>query len=101
MIAVTEVNRPAAPHRPRRLPSRPSRSPSPSTSALDIPGRLFVRGRGLDSEWNGKLALKGDLADPLVEGEIDVRRGHFDLLDRRFTIDRGAWTSSAAARRCR
>ena len=57
---------------------------------VDIPGRLFVRGRGLDSEWNGKLTLRGDLADPLVEGELDVRRGYFDLLDRRFTIDRGA-----------
>ena len=57
---------------------------------VDIPGRFFVRGRGLDSEWTGKLSLKGDLADPLIEGELDVRRGRLDLLDRRFNIDRGA-----------
>ena len=90
MIAVKEVNK-AGGAAPAKATAQPS---SPFALAfdigLDIPGRLFVRGRGLDSEWNGKLALKGDLADPLIEGEIDVRRGYFDLLDRRFTIDRGA-----------
>ena len=81
---------------PGRRPARPTQRPAVAPFAVgfditvDIPGRLFVRGRGLDSEWSGKLTLKGDLADPLVEGELDVRRGHFDLLDRRFTIDRGA-----------
>ena len=59
---------------------------------LDAPARLFVRGRGLDSEWSGKIALKGDLADPLVEGQLDIRRGFLDLLDQRFEIERGAIT---------
>ena len=89
-MAVTEVNRSGGACR-RQAPTQPA---VPFAVAfdigVDIPGRLFVRGRGLDSEWNGKLSLKGDLADPLIEGELDVRRGHFDLLDRRFTIDRGA-----------
>jgi translocation and assembly module TamB len=49
-----------------------------------------VRGRGLESEWGGKFAIKGDLADPVIEGEIDIRRGYFDVLDRRFTLDRGS-----------
>ena len=90
VIAVKEVNKAggAAPAKATAQPSVPFALAF--DIGLDIPGRLFVRGRGLDSEWNGKLALKGDLADPLVEGEIDVRRGYFDLLDRRFTIDRGA-----------
>ena len=57
--------------------------------ALDIPGRLFVRGRGLDSEWEGALRLKGDLVEPQVLGSVKTRRGFFDLLDRRFTIERG------------
>ena len=90
VIAVKEVNKAggAAPAKATAQPSVPFALAF--DIGLDIPGRLFVRGRGLDSEWNGKLALKGDLADPLIEGEIDVRRGYFDLLDRRFTIDRGA-----------
>ncbi|MGD9509014.1 MAG: translocation/assembly module TamB domain-containing protein [Geminicoccaceae bacterium] len=59
---------------------------------LDAPARLFVRGRGLDSEWSGKIALTGDLAAPLVEGQLDIRRGFLDLLDRRFQIERGVIT---------
>ena len=90
VIEVKEVNKPGGPT-PAKTEAQPAQ---PFAVALDIgvdiPGRLFVRGRGLDSEWNGKLALKGNLTDPLVEGELDVRRGYFDLLDRRFTIDRGA-----------
>lgn len=57
--------------------------------ALDIPGRLFVRGRGLDSEWEGALRLKGDLVEQQVLGSVKTKRGFFDLLDRRFTIERG------------
>ena len=49
-----------------------------------------MRGRGLDSEWTGTLAIKGDLAEPQIQGEINVKRGYFDLLDRRFTISTGA-----------
>ena len=60
--------------------------------ALDVPGRLFVRGRGLDSEWEGALRLKGDLVVPQVVGSIKVKRGFFDLLDRRFTIGHGEVT---------
>ena len=88
VIEVKEVNRPGG------EPAAPTAPAEPFALAfdvgIDIPGRFFVRGRGLDSEWTGKLTLKGDLADPLVEGELDVRRGYLDLLDRRFTIDRGA-----------
>lgn len=75
---------------------QPKRSGPPLAVAFDInvdaPGRLFVRGRGLDSEWSGKIALKGDLAGPLVEGQLDSRRGFLDLLDRRFEIERGVIT---------
>ena len=75
---------------------QPERSGPPLAVAFDVnldaPGRLFVRGRGLDSEWSGKIALKGDLAGPLVEGQLDSRRGFLDLLDRRFEIERGVIT---------
>ena len=89
-MAVTEVNRSGGDAGAKPGPGPAMPFAVAFDIGVDIPGRLFVRGRGLDSEWNGKLSLKGDLADPLIEGELDVRRGHFDLLDRRFTIDRGA-----------
>ncbi|NBB69844.1 MAG: hypothetical protein GVY33_05905 [Alphaproteobacteria bacterium] len=54
-----------------------------------IPGRLFVRGRGLISEWQGGLEVMGTAAAPRIEGLIEYRRGHFDIFDRRFQLRRG------------
>jgi autotransporter translocation and assembly factor TamB len=34
-----------------------------------MPKRVFVRGRGLDSEWSGDLRVTGSLDAPVVEGE--------------------------------
>lgn len=56
---------------------------------IDIPGQVFVRGRGLDSEWGGGLTVAGRLADPDVRGDLQVRRGRFDGLGRTFNFDRG------------
>jgi translocation and assembly module TamB len=86
VMEVTEINgtRPAA--------SESAPGPPFALSfdiGVQIPARLFVRGRGLDSEWTGDLNLKGDLATPQVLGALKVRRGFLDLLDRRFTIRRG------------
>ncbi len=54
-----------------------------------IPGRLFVRGRGLISEWEGELEVRGTAAAPRIEGLIEYRRGRFDIFDRRFELRRG------------
>jgi translocation and assembly module TamB len=86
VIEVTEINtgQPAATERAPRAPFALS-----FDIGVKIPARLFVRGRGLDSEWSGDLSLKGDLTTPQVLGVLQVRRGFIDLLDRRFTIQRG------------
>jgi translocation and assembly module TamB len=65
--------------------------------AVDIPARLFVRGRGLDSEWGGKLAIKGPATSPQILGKIEYRRGFLDLLDRRFVIQTGVIQFDGAA----
>ncbi|MCW5749811.1 MAG: translocation/assembly module TamB domain-containing protein [Alphaproteobacteria bacterium] len=52
--------------------------------------RVFVRGRGLESEWGGDLALTGTAAQPVVTGRLGVVRGHVDLLGKRFVLQRGA-----------
>jgi len=57
--------------------------------AVTVPGRLFVRGRGLVSEWQGALDIAGTAAAPRIEGTIEYRRGHFNIFDRRFEIRRG------------
>ncbi|MEQ8395255.1 translocation/assembly module TamB domain-containing protein [Thalassobaculum sp.] len=56
---------------------------------IDIPGKVFVRGRGLDSEWGGDLTVTGRADDPDVKGGLQVRRGKFDGLGRTFTFERG------------
>lgn len=60
--------------------------------AVDLPGQVFVRGRGLESEWGGALAVKGTATEPEIMGQISFRRGFLDLLDRRFLIDKGVIT---------
>lgn len=56
---------------------------------IDVPGQVFVRGRGLDSEWAGSLAVTGLADAPQVEGEIAVRRGALDAIGKTFDFERG------------
>ncbi|MGH6899403.1 MAG: translocation/assembly module TamB domain-containing protein, partial [Geminicoccaceae bacterium] len=53
---------------------------------VELPGQVFVRGRGLDSEWQGRLHVEGTVADPSVTGSLQVRRGGFELLGQRFEL---------------
>lgn len=54
-----------------------------------IPARLFVQGRGLDSEWSGKLHVGGNHAQPVINGEMTLLRGKFDFLERTFNLTKG------------
>jgi translocation and assembly module TamB len=59
---------------------------------VNLPGRVFVRGRGLESEWEGRIEAKGTASDPRLTGTLQIRRGSFDLLDKRFNLRRGVIT---------
>ena len=52
----------------------------------DIPGRVFVREAGLDSEWKGALKIQGTAQRPEVSGELGLVRGHVAFLGRRFDL---------------
>ena len=54
--------------------------------SLDFPQQVFVRGRGLDSEWGGNIRATGYASDPRVNGMIERRRGWLDLLGRQFEL---------------
>ena len=62
-----------------------------------MPGRVFVRGHGLDSEWRGRLKITGTLAAPRIAGALDAIRGSFSLLGKSFRLSRGriVFTESA------
>ncbi|MEO1494321.1 MAG: translocation/assembly module TamB domain-containing protein [Pseudomonadota bacterium] len=56
---------------------------------VDAPGRIFVRGRGLDSQWGMALAIRGDAAAPDIRGTIERQRGQLSLIGKTFDLARG------------
>ena len=53
---------------------------------FSAPGRIFVRGRGLDSEWGGNLHVLGTPDIPALVGTIAPLRGGFEFAGRRFDL---------------
>lgn len=56
---------------------------------LDSPDRIFVRGRGLDSEWSANLRMTGELPEPVLTGELAIVRGRFLFFGKRLAVTRG------------
>ena len=63
-------------------------APAAIALAVDvtIPGRTFVRGQGLDSEWRGALKVGGTTKAPQLTGQLEIVRGDFSLLGKRFSL---------------
>jgi translocation and assembly module TamB len=55
--------------------------------SVDAPGQVFVRGRGLESEWEGKVKISGTADKPIVSGGLAARRGRIDVIGKGFTLD--------------
>jgi translocation and assembly module TamB len=84
-------------------PSPPANQQPPALPAtldikLDMPGNIFVRGHGLESEWRGKLTITGTSAAPAISGSLEQIRGSVDLLGKTFTLTRGAITFDGSAK---
>ncbi len=66
----------------------------PPALELDIrvsgDNRIFVTGRGTESEWSAALHVGGDTRDPRVAGIITAVRGQLGLLGRRFDVTSGS-----------
>lgn len=54
-----------------------------------IPRQFFIRGMGLDSEWEGDLRISGAAADPSLTGALRPVRGHLDILSKTFEFTGG------------
>ncbi len=59
---------------------------------LSAPGRIFIRGRGLDAELQGNLKIAGTTADPQAVGAFSLKRGQLEILTRRLVFSRGSAT---------
>ncbi|MET0544781.1 MAG: translocation/assembly module TamB domain-containing protein, partial [Caulobacterales bacterium] len=90
VIAVTHIN---LPPRLRIAQEKDQQAENAKPLQIDIalsaPARVFVRGRGLDSEWSLKARLQGSLSRPVLMGNAELIRGDYDLVGKRFTLDDG------------
>ncbi len=59
---------------------------------ISAPNRLFVRGRGLDSEFGGALRVTGTTADIVPIGAFELIRGRLDILGRRLALEQARIT---------
>jgi translocation and assembly module TamB len=84
-IAVLPVNRPGA----KPPAAVASVSVIALNVALDAPQQVFVRGRGLDVEFGGKMTIGGTTAAPRTVGALELRRGGISLAGRSLDFTEG------------
>jgi len=80
-------------------PPGATRPPAPARSSrteldlrIKIANRVFVRGRGLDSEWAGDLRVTGTVANPQLQGELRPLKGRYDFAGKIFVLEEGKIT---------
>lgn len=56
---------------------------------IKIPGQLFIRGYGLDSEWKGSLEVEGTATQPSVLGSLEPVQGFFEFYGKEFEFTNG------------
>jgi translocation and assembly module TamB len=94
---ITHVNEPAPVFRTRQFAGlveepgveRRPLPPYPLDVRISAP-RIFVRGRGLDTELSGGLRVTGTTANVTPVGEIDLVRGRLNLLGARLRVTEGS-----------
>ena len=95
----------------KNIPEHLRRAPQPAasnapTEALDVrltaPGRVFVKGRGIDAELSVDAHVTGTVLNPVLEGSAQVVQGSYDFAGKRFEFDdRGSITLANAPERMR
>ena len=58
---------------------------------------IFVRGRGLDSEWMADIEVDGSAADPRVTGKVERVRGQLNFIGTLFALETGRVSFSGAS----
>ncbi len=57
---------------------------------ISAPGRVFIRGRGLDAELGGQLRIGGTTANVIPAGRFDLIRGRLSVLGTRLDLTEGS-----------
>jgi len=56
---------------------------------LGAPQKVFVRGRGLNSEWKGNVHLRGTNLNLNAEGQLHLVKGEFSFSGKNFELTQG------------
>ena len=64
----------------------------PLDITINAPNRIFVRGRGLDSEFGGALRVTGTTRDVVPIGAFNLVRGRLDILGQRLALNEATVT---------
>ncbi len=59
---------------------------------ISAPGRVYVRGRGLESELGGEIRLRGTTRNVIPAGQIELIRGTLEIFGRRLELSKGLVT---------
>ncbi|MEM9319461.1 MAG: translocation/assembly module TamB domain-containing protein [Pseudomonadota bacterium] len=59
---------------------------------ISAPGRVFLRGRGLDAELGGTLRVGGTTTSPVASGRFELIRGRLSILGQRLDLTDGSAT---------
>lgn len=96
-IDVTHINTP--PDFVPPIVAEPEAAARPSATgnlrldvALTSTGGIFVRGLGVDSEFDGSLRVTNTIGDPQAVGGFTLRRGRIEVIGRRFELASGTLT---------
>ncbi len=97
LVDVKHINPPAAVARQTQeiTGGGSSSSSSDDTGGLQLdltvnaPGRIFLRGRGMDAEFRGNIEVVGSVGNPRATGDFEMVRGRINVLTKRFVFDHG------------
>ena len=92
-LSVEERNRPGNPGQASDDAANNQNTAPNSTVMLNLdlslPRRVFIRGRGLDSEWSGRFKITGNANAPIIEGDLSPVRGDFTFAGKSFKLQKG------------
>ncbi|MGH1377510.1 MAG: translocation/assembly module TamB domain-containing protein [Alphaproteobacteria bacterium] len=57
---------------------------------VNAPKQVFVRGWGIDAEFNGKVKVSGDVNNPEFDGDIKLMRGRYSEFGKEFKLSKAS-----------
>lgn len=71
--------------------AKASSAPTAISYAIGVSGndRIFIRGRGLESEWRADIQISGRADAPIILGSLTLKDGDITFAGRRFDMTKG------------